>query len=186
MSSITVIKIQHNLGFVDLECLEKSLEKNKFYNQVTIQQLAGKYTLSMSQRATNSQSSKIRAELEKQMEIIIAGILPDYVRFLSIKDFEAKKFSLKREKQESDGLLLVFERTKSLKDGGEFERLLVKIRDDNTVTIDAVNFAGRKCLDTTKSFENKVGKVIKRDMKPESKVKTSQNDKTRDRQQLRI
>lgn len=186
MSSITVIKVQHQLGFVDLECLEKSLDINNLLNQVTIQQQEGKYTLLLTQSARNGQATRVKAELEHQLEKIIKSILPEYLKLLSIKDFEAKKFTLKREKKESDGLLLVFERTKALKDGGDFERLLVKIRDDNTVTIDAVNFTGRKCLDTTKSFENKIGKVIRRDMKPESKVKITQSEKTRDKQRLRL
>ncbi len=186
MSSLTTIRISHKHGFLSKECLEESLEVHNLQNSVDIEQLGRFFRLVTSTRTRAGNRSRAEEQLQSVLDNTINQILPTYTRLLAIKEFEAKKFVLKSEKSTSEGEVLIFEKSASLQEGGKFERLIVTIRHDNTLTVDAVNFTGRKCLDTTGSFEAKIGKVIKREMKPESSVSKQNKIEAQDRQRLRI
>jgi len=186
MSSLTTIRISHKHGFLSKECLEESLKVHDLQTSVEIEQNGRFFQLITGTRTTAGKRRSTEEHLQSVLDNTVNQILPTYTRLLAIKEFEAKKFVLKNEKTTSEGKVITFEKSASLKEGGKFERLIVTIRPDNTLTVDAVNFTGRKCLDTTGSFEAKIGKVIKRKMKPESNVSKQNKIETLDRQRLRI
>ena len=186
MSSITTIRISHEHGFIDIECLEEALEVNNLNSSFEIVQVGNKFQLNASQTTRDGNTSQIAANLKTQLNSAINTLLPTYTRLLAIKDFNSRKFILKNESTTSAGLVLKFEKATSLREGGQFERVVVTIRDDHTLTTDAINFKGRSCLDATRPFEAKIGKVIKREMKPESNLGIKRKTDTQDRQKHKL
>lgn len=169
MSSLTTIKMKHKLGFVCRESLEGALKAHNISldSELAIIESQGKFQLTSSKQVRNGQVQLTSEQLTTKLDEIVKKILPAYTRLLAIKDFQAQNFSLVRERSEREGQILVFEREKSLVEGGQFERLIVTIRPDQTLTIDAENFTGRSCLDATGGFENRIGRVVSRELKPE-------------------
>jgi len=186
LSSLTTIRITHEQGFFNKECLEEALKVHKLNSSFEITQLGNKFQLRSSLTTKDGNKNSIEASLLQNLNNAVKTILPTYTRLLAIKDFESRKFRLIKESHTSEGNVLLFEKAATLKEGGEFQRLIVTIRNDNTLTIDAVNFTGRSCIEATKPFETKVGKVIKRDMKPEAKVGIQQKASKQERERLRL
>ena len=186
MSSLTTIRLSHQHGFLSLECLEESLIEHNIQKTFEIVQVGQYYQLTSSTTTRDGNKKRIEENLLNVLDNIIIQILPTYTRLLAISEFKHKKFDLKSEKTTSEGRVLIFEKSSSLMEGGKFVRFIVTLRPYNTLTVDAINFTGRKCLDTTGSFESKIGKVIKREMKSEANVSAQGRTETQDRQRLRI
>ncbi len=186
LSSITTVRISHEQGFINLECLEEALKIHNLFLSFQIIKVKDKYQLNAITSTRDGNKRKIEESLKNQLNSAVIQILPTYIRLLAIKDFESRNFIFKNESNTSVGKLLVFEKSSSLREGGEFQRILITIREDNTLTIDAVNFVGRTCLETTRPFESKIGKVLKREMKLEANIFTRKKTETQNKQKLRI
>ena len=96
-----------------------------------------------------------------------------------------------REDNSNSEKRLIFERGASVKDQQEMQRLLITIKNDNSLTIDAVNFKGRSCKEVTDPFANKVGVISERKWKEEarqilgqSKNINTQKDTVRERRRI--
>ncbi len=165
---MTRIKISHEQGFKNKECLEEALAIHYLGSVYTIARVGDKYQLNTSSTARNGNKLEVETSLKKRLSEVVRAILPTYSTLLATKDFSSKGFYLKKEIIGLDEKLLVFEKTNPIGERGKPEQIIIKIRTDYILTLDTRNFTGRKCLDATKQFEDSIGQVIEREMKSES------------------
>jgi len=168
MSSLTMIKISHKQGFKNKECLEEALAIHDLGSMFAITRVGDKYQLNAILDARYRDKLKMEVSLKEKLDEVVRTILPTYTKLLATDDFGSKDFYLKRETRNLNEEILVFEKINSFTEIGLPEQIVVKIRKDYRHTLDTKNFTGKKCIDTTKQFEEKIGQVITREMKPES------------------
>ena len=167
MSSITRIRISHAQGFKNKECLEEALAIHDLGSMFAVERVGDKYQLNASLAARHGNKQQLEESLRKSLDEVVETILPTYTKLLATDDFGSKGFYLKRETKNLEEETLVFEKINSFSEKGLPEQIVVKIRYDYRLTLDTSNFVGKKCLDTTKQFEDNIGQVIGREMKPE-------------------
>ncbi|MCE7747820.1 MAG: DUF2997 domain-containing protein [Candidatus Heimdallarchaeota archaeon] len=168
MSSVTKIRITHEQGFASKECLEEALTIHDLRSGFHITRVGDKYQLNTSSSSRDGDKLKMENDLKKRLDEIVSIILPTYTRLLATDDFNSKGFFLKRNSKDMSEETLVFQRINSFSEKDVPEQIIIKIRRDYNLTIDTNNFTGKKCLETTKQFEDKIGQVIHREMKPET------------------
>lgn len=168
MSSLTRIKINHKQGFTNKECLEEALAIHDLGSMFAIVRVGDKYKLNASLDARNGNKLEMEISLKKRLDEVVRTIFPTYTKLLATDDFGSEGFYLKRETLNLNEEILVFEKINSFSERGIPEQIVVKIRKNYRLIIDTNNFTGKKCLDATKQFEEKIGQVIGREMKPES------------------
>jgi len=187
MSSLTVVKVREGV-FVSQECLEQALLELDLQNTVRIEINERNFAqLTLSDKVEVERVHARSQDLQTKLTNILTHVTPVYARILAIKELEAKGFRVKtKEKLENGETRIIMEREQALTEGGKFERMVVTIHNDNTVTLDAINFTGRSCLKTTGSLETKLGKVKKRELKPEAMIQPGRKTSVRKRQRLRL
>lgn len=168
MSSLTRIKINHEQGFKNKECLEEALTIHDLGSMFAITRVGDKYQLNASLAPRGRDRLKVETSLKEQLNEVVRTILPTYTKLLATDDFGSKGFYLKRETRNLTEEVLVFEKPNPIGERGKPEQVIIKIRTDYILTLDTRNFTGKKCLDATKQFEDNIGQVIGREMKPES------------------
>ncbi len=167
MSQMTRIRITHEQGFASRECLEEALATHNLLSQFAIARVGDKYQLDGTLSHRDKDEITLKNELKEKLDEAIRTILPTYTRLLATDEFNDQGFYLKRETKDIHEETLVFEKIHSFSERDVPEQIILKIRNDYNLTIDAQNFTGDKCRDTTKKFEDDIGKVIDRIMKPE-------------------
>ena len=172
MSQMTRIRITHEQGFKSKECLQRSLEMHYLSSSCRIIQEGDKYQLNLTLSVRDRNNLLLEKNLKEKLRTIVETILPTYTKLLAKSDFEIKGFNLKEEKQEAKEKEMIFER--KVRIDGEYipEQITLKIRGNDSLTIDTQNFRGKSCLHATSSFEEDIGQVIHREMKPESATNT--------------
>ena len=167
MSSLTRIKISHKQGFANKECLEETLVIHGLGSNFTVDRVGDKYQLNASMAFRERDKLKLETSLKEQLNEVVKTILPTYTKLLATDDFSSKGFYLKRVTIDPEEEILVFEKIDSFSEKGLPEQIILRIRNAYRLTIDTNNFTGKKCLDTTRNFEENIGQVIGREIKPE-------------------
>ena len=180
---MTMIKITHEQGFTNKECLEEALATHGFLSKFAIVGVGDKYQLNITQSRRDVNRTIVENELKKELDEAIKTILPTYTKLLATDDFNAKGFYLKRETKDLEEETLVFEKIHAFSEKDVPEQIIIKIRRDYNLTVDTQNFTGNKCRETTRNFEDAIGQVIWREMKPED---TTNNRKLRNGQLLEL
>ena len=97
MSSLTRIKINHEQGFMNKECLEEALTIHDLGSMFAIVRVGDKYQLNASLDARNENKLKMEISLKKRLDEVVRTIFPTYTKLLATDDFGSKGFYLKRE-----------------------------------------------------------------------------------------
>jgi len=165
---MTRIQITHKHGFTSRECLEEALATHNLLSQFAIARVGDKYQLNATLSSRDVNREMLENELKKKLDEAIKTILPTYTKLLATDDFNGKGFYLKRETKDIVEETLVFEMINAFSEKDVPEQIILKIRNDYSLTIETKNFTGSKCRETTKHFEDDIGQVIYREMKPEA------------------
>jgi len=183
MSSLTVIKVREG-KFVSLKCLEESLLELGLADYVNIiKNEQGVYQLSYEKRIDSIRANKVHNELSLSLKKIIEKVTPIYIEKMTIQELTKKGFRLKEKQKIGNEKKLYLEKDKST---GKNEKFVITIHQNNRITLDAINFNGRLCLNASKSLEKKLGTVLKRDLKPEATLQIRTKSKISERRYLRI
>ncbi len=177
------IRITHEQGFASKECLEEALEMHNLLSGITIIKEGDKYQLHAILSEREGDKLKMEESLKNELEKVVEIILPTYTRLLATEDFGIKGFKLKEEKRNTQEEVLIFERNIRL--DGQYipEQIVLRIKGIYGLNVETKNFRGKNCLHATKSFEEDIGQVIHREMKPEA---ATNNRRLQERRLLEI
>ena len=91
-SSILTVKVTHEKGFVNLECLKKALSYHNLSNEFEIVQQENRYYLSSSDRANQHVLNQVKSTLSVKLNDSVTKILPKYVEYVAIHEYSSKGF----------------------------------------------------------------------------------------------